>query len=264
MLVSDFGLELLRTLLNLRVPVFRGVLVRLPSSSDSGFQFSVPSFRLRFGPAWLASNCLASGCRPDFGAIARLQPGFQFPVTDSGLDVLRSLLNFRIPSSGLLLVRSPGSCLDSGFQSPVSDSGLDLLRSSFPETGQALMRLPGSSPDSGFDVSSFRFRFRLAPLASQFPVSGRALVRLPGSSPDFSCWFPVLDSSLDQLKLSGFRIPHRVSCDCRVPAWLSASSFGFLFGPAPLASQVPVSGRPFVQLPGFRLQFGLAQLASLF
>ena len=146
-----------------------------------------------------ASVFPVSGFRPGSRANARLQPRFRFLVSDSGLDLLRSLLNFWFPVSvsSCALARVPGSSPYSAFRYPVFDSGLDRLRS----------------------LLNFWF-----PILGFWP-SSRSIAQL---QPRF--WFQVSDSDLDLVRSlleSGFRSLASFSCDCLAQAWIPVSTFQF-------------------------------------
>ena len=190
---------MLRSLITVGVPVSGRTFVRLPGSSlDSDFRvrilvwicsarFSISSFLF---PAGLSCDCLAP---------ARvLVSGFRFQF---GLTPLAS--QFLGSDSDRALVGLLGSSPDWGFMSPVSDSGLDLLRSlfnfRFPVSGRSLVQVL-LQPRFWFLVPGSRFWFGPAPppLASRFPVSGfrlgsRAIAQLqPGLRirvPSSSIWF---------------------------------------------------------------------------
>ena len=83
---------------------------------EPGFQFKVSSFRFQFALAALASQLIVPGFRPGSGAIDRVQPRFWSLGPDSGLDLLRLLLNSWSPVSGRDLVRLSGYSPDSGLQ----------------------------------------------------------------------------------------------------------------------------------------------------
>ena len=113
----------------------------------------------------------------------------RFQVQVWTCSALFSISSFQF-AAGQTLVPLPCSSQDSGFQLPVSDSGLDLLRSLlafwFRVSCQTLVRLPSCSLDAAFlfPVPAFRFWVSTASHAPRFwfLVSGRALVRLTGGS----------------------------------------------------------------------------------
>ena len=183
----------------------------------------------------MLTNVLVSllGSSPDFGFWLHILVGTcSARVSESGLDLFCSHLNFWFPASVLALVRLPGSSPDSRSRFLVSDSGLDFatLASQFLAASPAFVRSTGFSADS-----SFRFQIPVWTFCARFSVSGFgwALVRLPSSSLDSGFGFPVSDSGLDA----------PVSSPClgsRAIAWVQhgflVSGFRDWLALAPLAS----------------------------
>ena len=97
------------------------------------------------------------------------------PVSDSGLDLLRSLLNCRFLISSRARDGSSASAAPAqiGFMFLVSDSGLDLLLSLLNFQFLFPAGLTCASPALAWILaSSLRFWFRFATLASEFSRSG--------------------------------------------------------------------------------------------
>ena len=192
-------------------------LVRLLGSSpDSSFWLQIPVWT-----ASHASQSSVSGFWPVSRATSRLQGGFR-------------IRNFHFPS-------------------PVSDSGLDLLRSLlnlwFLVPTRALLRLHGSNPDSGFWFRVLVWTCSIpTSLASQFlfshfwvPTGSHAIAqRQPGFR--FRPAGSQQVSFASQLLVSSFRPSSRAIVWVQPEFWFHVSSSRFRFGPARLASPFLVSG----------------------
>ena len=170
----------------------------------------VCGFRFQFRPAALPSQFLPGGFWLGFRAIARLQPGFQFANSDCGLDLLRSLLDFRLLVFGRALVRLSGSSPRSGLW----------------------FQVPAWACSACFSISGFRFPFLFpAGLSCDCPAPARIAVS------DLLRSLPNLRS----------RVSSGAHVRCPAPAQIQVSSFRgpffrFGFRPAPLASNCSVSG----------------------
>ena len=181
-------------------------LLRLPGSSPDPC-FHIPSF-------WFSGG-LSCGCTAPIWI-----PVSCFPLSDSGLDLLRSLLNFRFPVSGRALVRSPSSSRDSGFGSPISDPGWDRLRSLLD------VQLLVSGPDS-----VFLFQILVLARSARFSIFGVRFLAGPPCDCPAPAWilvscivFSSEHFGLDLLRsLRSFRFLARPSCGCLAPTRILVS-----------------------------------------